>query len=214
VRNAVHRVCEFPDDFDEYPLDLPGLTPVPRLLQGFVSRNLFEKYLHFGEKKTVEKIILKRNENFEYYIKERKGGQIRENTRENETLKMYTTKKIGVRKFVHVCSKCDCVKVSKAAVECHFREKHMDVKPFSCGKCRYTTYNSDCFTQHTKKNGCSKNAYVCNKCNFVTSTRGNLANHKKTHYPPRYMCRNCGMKFTHSWVLKKHEKISCKKEKK
>jgi hypothetical protein len=203
VRDAVYKCWEFPEDI-EYPNELPGLTPVPRLLQGFAPRQYFEKHLNFCNAKNDKKIAGKVKENI----------SVEENNDEGksyEKVKMCKRQMIEEGKFYYVCCKCHYKKVTKAAVEGHFLEKHTDAKPFSCRKCQYVTYNSDRFRQHTKIDGCSKNRYYCSKCNFVTSTKANISHHEKTHKAPKLKCFKCGKMFRHSWVLKNHVKNHDKK---
>jgi DNA-directed RNA polymerase subunit RPC12/RpoP len=183
----VYRCCDFPDD-DEYPKELCGLTPVPKLLQGFAPRHYFEKHLNF--RKCNEVKMLEKDE--------------------KKLAKMCTEQKTEMGKRIYVCSECTYSKVTKAAVEGHFREKHTHEKPFQCEKCKYSTYNKDRFSQHTKRNGCSQNSYSCSKCNFVTSTKANLFHHEKKHEERKYQCSNCQKKFTYSWVLKNHKEKACK----
>jgi hypothetical protein len=203
VKNAIHKCGEFPDDSEEYPYDLPGLTQVPRLLQGFTPRHYFENTLKCPSSKSANKLTLKKNEKGEYYVKENEISEtLYEGDREKK--EMCLRRKIARGKYIYVCSSCNYSKVTRAAVEGHYRQKHLDMKPFSCTQCDYTSYNYDRFKQHTKYDGCSKNKYSCSKCSFVSSSKGSLLNHKKTHKAPQYKCSGCGKKFTHSFVLKKH----------
>jgi hypothetical protein len=193
-------------------------------MQGFVSKNYF-KYLNFGEKKSIKNItivkkedtiekkesiptitILKRNGRFT--IKQ-SGNCDKSDVRVDEMCKR---KKDCNGKNWYTCCTCGYSKVTKAAVEAHYRKIHLKGETLKCSKCKYETYNRDRFKQHTSTiKGCAANAFRCKKCTYVTSSHASLFHHENTHKKRQHQCAFCSKAFHYTWCLKNHVKV-CKKK--
>ena len=228
VRDALFRCSEFPE-VAEYPSNLEGLTDVPRLMQGCVSKNYF-KILKFGETKIIPNIkIVKKEDSFEkkksipnitilkrngrFTIKQTSNSDNSDKSGVNiRAVKMCKRKQDCNGKNRYICSKCGYSKVTKAAVEGHYRKIHLKAETLKCSKCKYQTYNSDRFKQHTSTiKGCAANAFRCKKCTYVTSSHASLFHHENTHKKRQHQCAFCSKAFHYTWCLKKHVQV-CKKK--
>ncbi|KRX68923.1 Zinc finger protein [Trichinella sp. T9] len=134
--------------------------------------------------------------------------------------------------FKFTCNQCNTNFPSQAAVDVHFKSKHMErIREHVCPLCQKSFYEKESLTKHMREhNGpfytcgqCGRQFveeallkkhitihtetrhYVCNVCEKMFSRASSLSAHLRIHSGERaYKCKVCERRFNHRFELKYH----------
>ncbi|KRY74994.1 Zinc finger protein [Trichinella pseudospiralis] len=134
--------------------------------------------------------------------------------------------------FKFTCNQCNTNFPSQAAVDVHFKSKHMErIREHVCPLCQKSFYEKESLTKHMREhNGpfytcgqCGRQFveeallkkhitihtetrhYVCNVCEKMFSRASSLSAHLRIHSGERaYKCKICERRFNHRFELKYH----------
>lgn len=101
----------------------------------------------------------------------------------------YKKDHLNVAKFVQ-CDLCDFKTRTRAYLIPHMNMKHLNIKPYKCEICVYSSVNKDALRNHMKYN--HGPAIKCETCEKVFKSGQGLRNHMKMHENPNgYFCEIC-----------------------
>ena len=113
------------------------------------------------------------------------------------------------RKRFYACSHCGLERITKAAVNSHIDEFHLENEKRKCHKCSFSTFNGDVLTQHEKR--CGNNLMKCPKedCSFSCTKLSDWKRHCNSHTHDKQFSCACGKTFKYKYNMQRHRR-ACK----
>lgn len=80
----------------------------------------------------------------------------------------------------YFCKACEYTTLTVSNIRCHIRKSHLKIKPFECHICKKSYTSSTQLEEHLNTHT-GVRPFECNNCNFASTSKQVLAHHVLTH---------------------------------